>query len=453
MKRKNSELTQVSRRKFLRSGVSVVAGVATCSQWGNIAHAAQGKYDRTYVYQTTAGPGFEPFTWPSRPPADCPFEESTEITGLRFNGRCNYFSAPGEPAADTWYFTWASDDRLYSPFTDGAVPRLGGGIDHSRSWNPHFTTGQAVAEGDDPVNLKIYSLGLTPTPPGPYGGRYPCGSLVLDGVWYYGTYCLSPLGFTYFGDELWNWPWMGPFVGFRTSTDYGRTWTETPHTPEKPIFGENGMYGYPVRIGAPHFVDFGKNMEHSPDGYAYLVGHGAEVTDEKPRRANLSWISGDQIYMLRVKPSIENMNDASKYEFFGGHDDNGDAIWTNDFESIKPLIDWNNNCGCVTITYNAPLKKYLMCVTDGWPTYGKMNSYILESDDITGPWKLVTYMKDFGEQGYFLNFPSKFISEDGKTAWLCYSGNFWDEANGVSIGVNPPGSHYGMVLQEVEFES
>jgi hypothetical protein len=276
--------------------------------------------------------------------------------------------------------------------------------------------------------------------------------LVHDGVWYYGTYCLGPLGETPYGDDKFNWPWLGPFVGFRTSADYGRSWTDTPHTPEKPLFNETGMYGYPVKIGAPHFVDFGKNMEHSPDGYAYLVGHGAEETDEKPRFGNLSWISGDQIYMLRVKPSIENMNDASKYEFFGGHDRNGNAIWTNDFQSIKPLIDWNNNCGCVTMTYNAPLRKYLMCITDGWPTDEKMNSYILESDNITGPWKLVTYMKDFGEQGYFLNFPSKFISDDGKTAWLCYSGQFSPGDLGQVIADNPPGSHYGMVLQEVEFE-
>ena len=78
--------------------------------------------------------------------------------------------------------------------------------------------------------------------------------------------------------------------------------------------------------------------------------------------------------------------------------------------------------GCVTVTYDAPLKKYLMCVTDGWPTCAKMNTYILEADEITGPWRLVTYMKDFGEQGYFLNIPSKFISADGRTVWLCYSG-------------------------------
>jgi len=454
MKRKNrhTESTLVSRRKFLHSSASVVAGVATYSSLPGIAHSAQSEYDMGYVYQTNREINFDPFTWPSQPPEDCPFENSTEITGLRFNGRCNEFLTPGKPPADTWYFSWASDDRLYSPFTDGAVTRLGGGVDHSVSWRLPFTTGQAVAEGDDPINLKIYSLGLTPSPPEPYGGRYPCGSLVLDGVWYYGTYCLGPLGETQYGDDKFNWPWLGPFVGFRTSTDYGRHWTDTPHTPEKPLFGETGMYGYPVKIGAPHFVDFGKNMEQSPDGYAYMVGHGAEVADEKPRFGNLSWISGDQVYMLRVKPSIENMNDASKYEFFGGHDQNGDAIWTNNFESIKPLIDWNNNCGCVTMTYNAPLKKYLMCVTDGWPTDEKMNSYILESDNITGPWKLVTYMKDFGEQGYFLNFPSKFISDDGKTAWLCYSGQFSPGDLGQVIADNPPGSHYGMVLQEIEFE-
>ncbi len=66
--------------------------------------------------------------------------------------------------------------------------------------------------------------------------------------------------------------------------------------------------------------------------------------------------------------------------------------------------------GIVTVTYDAPLKKYLMCVTDGWPTCAKMNSYILEADALTGPWRLVVYMKDFGQQAYFLNFPSKFIS-------------------------------------------
>ena len=61
-------------------------------------------------------------------------------------------------------------------------------------------------------------------------------------------------------------------------------------------------------------------MEHSPDGKAYLVGHGAVEPDAKPRYANLSWISGDQIYLTRVTPSPETINDSSKYEYFAGLD-------------------------------------------------------------------------------------------------------------------------------------
>ncbi len=395
------------------------------------------------------GKHFEAFVWPSQPPADCPFEASKDIVGVAFLGVHSDYHV-----ADTWYPSWASDGNLYSPWTDGSVPRLDGSRESSNSGcggHPASltTTGQAVLEGDDPLNLKIYSLGLFTATAAPYQGRYPCGSLVYNSVWYYGTYCLAPDGIVRYSDQAFNWPWLGPFVGFRISNDLGRTWTETPHTPDKHLFGETGMWGYPVKIGSPHFVDFGRNMEHSPDGKTYLVAHGAPEPDPKPRFGNLSWISGDQIYLLRVTPSVENINDVSKYEFFAGNDASGAPIWTSDFGRIEPLIDWNNNCGCVTVTYNAPLKRYLMCVTDGWPTCAKMNSYILEADAITGPWRLVTYMKDFGEQGYFLNLPTKFISADGRTAWLCYSGNFAKDWRGEVMQEIPPGSHYGLVLQKI----
>jgi len=151
-----------------------------------------------------------------------------------------------------------------------------------------------------------------------------------------------------------------------------------------------------------------------------------------------------------VTPSPETINDVKTWEFFAGHDKNANPVWTNDFGKIKPLIEWNNNMGCVTATYVPALKKYLMCVTDGWPTVAKMNSYILEADTLTGPWRMVTYMKDFGEQGYFLNFPSKFISSDGRTLWLCYSANFSSGWNGMKLEFNPPGGRYGLCLHEVK---
>jgi len=368
--------------------------------------------------------------------------QSKEITNIQFTGRyANYTDA------DTWYPTWASDGNLYSPYTDGMVEGIGAG-----SWaGPKATTGQAKITGNDPLDLKVTSLGVYMASATPYMGRYPCGSLIYNDVWYYGTYSLlddKSLGM--------NWPILGPFVGFRISYDYGKTWVEEKD-PINNLFDEHtDLSAKPIKMGVPHFVDFGKNMEHSPDGKAYIVGHGASVEDQKPRPGNLSWISGDHIFMTRVPPNPASINDKSKYEYFAGYNKDSVAIWSKDFGQIKPIFEWNNHAGSVTMTYNPALKKYLMCITDGWPTTKSMDTYILESGNLFGPWKMVTYLKDFGPQAYFVNIPSKFISEDGKTAWLCYSANFIntnfkDSTDPGPFTGNPEGSLYTMSLHEIKF--
>lgn len=390
-------------------------------------------------------------------PAGCPFPQSTSLSHIFFTGRHSDYRC-----GDTFYPSWASDGNLYSPWTDGKTDGVtsGSGDKLMRA----ATTGHAVMVGDDPLHLVINNT----SPPKeawarPYSGRYPCGSLVHDGIWYYGTYCLGPgAKFVHAGFE-WNWPNLGPMPGFQISRDFGKTWGDSPLSPERPLFPEPAEFLGPVKMGAPHFVDFGKNMEHSPDGKAYLLGMGAEVNDPEPRlclnpacrdrgfaHANLSWITADQVYLARVAPSPATINDLSAYEFFAGHDAAGQPVWTHDFSAIKPLLEWNNNMGCVTATYVPGLRKYLMCVTDGWPTVNTMRSYILEADQLTGPWRMVVYMKDFGEQAYFLNFPSKFISADGRTLWLCYSANFSEGVNGVQLKFNPPGGRYGLCLHEVK---
>jgi len=137
---------------------------------------------------------FKPFLWKSEPPSDCPFPASRAISGLLFTGVHSDYHF-----ADTWYPTWAADGNLYSPFTDGDVFGEGSNSDGFTFANDRdrqtlnyskrpATTGQAVLMGDDPLNLTIKSLGTVAADPYPYGGRYPCGSLVYKGVWYYGTY-------------------------------------------------------------------------------------------------------------------------------------------------------------------------------------------------------------------------------------------------------------------------
>ena len=256
---------------------------------------------------------FEGFVWPNQPPKDCPFAQSKQLDRVYFTGTYhtrNY--------GDTWYPSWASDGNLYSPFADGTTEGMEAiCIEDGNYKNPR--TGNAVMIGDDPQTLIVKNT-CPPqvASPKPFEGRYPCGSLVYNGVWYYGTYCLGPRTHTMHDNVSYNWPIMGPMPGFRISTDYGKTWTPSPLSPDQPLFPEPAKRWGAVKMGSPHFVDFGKNMQHSPDGKAYLVGMGAEENDPKPRYANLNWGAADQLYLARVTPSIENMNDIKKYEFFAG---------------------------------------------------------------------------------------------------------------------------------------
>ena len=163
---------------------------------------------------------------------------------------------------------------------------------------------------------------------------------------------------------------------------------------------------------------------------------------------NPHWCWGDCVYLLRVTPSPETINDPSKYEFYAGKGADGKPAWTRDFSKIKPVVEWPDNMGQVTVTYIPALKKFIMCVTDGQSYDKSYNSYFLESNDLTGPWRMVTYWKAFGEQAYFVNIPSKFVGaavENGAlTAWIAYSANF---RSGMKS--DPPGSDYALCLRQI----
>lgn len=394
--------------------------------------------EKTVPYTPAA---WTPVIYKSDIPAGCPFEPSKTITAMAFTHTYSTYTD-----ADTWYPSWASDGNMYSGWTDGEIGEES--CQSTRRSKAH--TGNARIVGDDPMNLSVTSLGKQPASAEPYGGRYPCANLVHDGIWYYATYCVDFDTTKPEYTDLYSWANCGPVPGFRISKDYGKTWIPSPLTPEKPLFPESAKNGKKVKIATPHFVDFGKNMQHSPDGKAYLVAHGCLDNDTEPRIADNSWVAGNATYMARVTPSIRNINDIRKYEFYAGRDANGKPVWSKKFTDIKPLHAWKNHMGCTTITYNPPLKKYLMCVTDGWPGVEDMNSYILEADEITGPYRMITFMKNFGRQGYFLNFPSKFISADGKTAWLSYSANFHKNYFGNRTAADPMGSRYALTLQEIK---
>ncbi len=458
---KDREVTKRSRRSFLALGLSALAARSSA---GSLTAAAQ--------------PHPYPGEWKSRVPAQCPIPVSREFRGLYFTGRHQQYAS-----TDTWYPSWASDGTQYSSFADGYVlDDAGNKVRSACDQGFNATTGFAKIVGDDPLQLEVTALGNWKSSGMPYGGRYPCANIVHDGVWYYGTYCCD-INYRKTAGVVYNWAWLGPYLGCRYSRDFGKTWVESPCRPWAPLFPEdihgaadklhalehtkkafNGdapgsdigslipAVGLP-QLGVMHFVDFGRNMQHSPDGKAYLVGHGAAPDAPHPRLGAVSWLSGDAIYLTRVALSPETVNDASQYEFFAGYDGDGAAKWSQHFKNMRPMLEWKNHLGSVTITYNPVLDRFLMCVADGWPSTQTISTLILEADKVAGPWRMVCYLKDFGAQGYFVNIPSKFTQPDGRTMWLCYSANFTNDWLHTDYAIDPPGSRYGMCLQEIELVS
>jgi len=156
--------------------------------------------------------GLKTQSWRSQPPPDCPFPSSEEIAGVKLTGRHAEYEH-----ADTWYRSWATDGNLYSPYADGTV----GGV-RVDSKGPHPNTGQAEIVGNNPMSLKIVCLGRHDEKAAPYLGVYPCANLVYNGVWYYGTYATED--------------GIGPFVGFRYSSDYEKTWIPSGLSPLHNLF-------------------------------------------------------------------------------------------------------------------------------------------------------------------------------------------------------------------------
>lgn len=375
-----------------------------------------------------------------------PIGESDEITGLGFLS--DVIIQP-YAFADTWYPSWGSDDRLYSPFMDGFIF---GGVGVSGLSDPP-TMGWAILTGNDPGSLlQLASSGSITTEKGSYKYRYGTTNLMHDGVWYYGSYLQSAIQ----ASGL-----MGPFMGFHVSTDFGSSWTPSPISTSTSFFPGESL-GH-VRMAAPHIVDFGKNMQHSPDGKIYMVAHGTDEPDPLPRPNNgdpVSWMTGDQINLARVSPGIQNVNDVSKYEFYGGRDGQGNPIWTSNFALMKPIVDANNRTGGATATYIPALGRYLMFVTNSETedmniaaNFAPHDTFVLEAAHLEGPWKRVAFWRNFGQQAYFVNLMSKFLSADGLQGWMCYSANYTLIGGGGSTVVSdPPNSGYNMDTVRVQLQ-
>ncbi|RDY61127.1 DUF7402 domain-containing protein [Flagellimonas nanhaiensis] len=362
------------------------------------------------------------YEWENEIPNDCPFEQSEDITKVVFTGRfANY------TAADTWYLQSANDGNLYSPWTDGEMDGF--------STNSNIRSnavGQAKVIGSDPLNLKFENLGRMWA-----GGTnyYPCVSIIVDETFYIGTY-------NAFNDE-------GYFNGFRYSKNWNhftsntepdwknQYWTNAIDL-DGNFFNEKGK----AKFRTPHAVNFAKN-DKAEDGHIYLSAHGYSSGNGKN-----NWDKGDAIYLCRADASPESITNAESYEFFAGHTRNGKPIWEKGVENAKPILDWPNHLGSESITYFPKMDKYILMtcrLKEAEENLPYNVTIFWESDKITGPYKIVHYMRDWGAQTYFPNITSQFINNDGTSAWMTVASNYSVQ------NINPHQNRYAASMHELAF--
>ena len=174
-------------------------------------------------------------------------------------------------------------------------------------------------------------------------------------------------------------------------------------------------------FGICSFINFGKNNAWARDDYVYTVTHDSPKPD----------VPADRFILMRVKK--DKILYREKYEFFVKNDINGNPVWTDDIEKRGAVFENPNACLRHSITYNAGLERYLW-----WqqiPNYNHKNNDlgdtrftggfgIYEAPESWGPWRTVYFTEkwDVGP-GELANFPAKWMSKDGKTCYMTFSGD------------------------------
>jgi len=276
--------------------------------------------------------------------------------------------------SDNWPITWADDDWLYTAYGDGSgfEPRL----------KEKLSLGLCRVQGDPPKlvteNLRAPSL---ETKGDGARGKKASGMLMVDGV-------------------LYLWARNAANAQLAWSADHGATWSWAD-------------WKLTTSFGCPTFLNFGRNYEGARDQFVYVY---SQDSDSAYRRA-------DRMVLARVPEN--RLREQTAYEFFQTLDEQGLPVWTKDIAERGAVFANSGRCYRSSVSYNAGLKRYLWVQTGlGEDTRFAGGLAIYDAPEPWGPWTAVftTDAWDVGP-GETAGFPTKWISPDGCTLQLVFSGD------------------------------
>lgn len=278
------------------------------------------------------------------------------------------------PGSDNWPLTWADDDWMYTAYGDG------------RGFEPFVDVklglGLAKIQGRPPdfLGVNLRSLDIENRHQGA-AGKKASGMLMVDGRLYM---LLRNAG----NAEL---AW---------SDDRARTWQHAP-------------WRFEESFGCPTFLNFGKDYQGARDGLVYIYSH------DSPS----AYQPADRTVLARVPK--QRLTDRTAYEFFAGTDAHGQPKWSRQIADRGAVLSYRGLCYRTSASYYAPFRRYLLCqiLFSEDPRFaGGLGIY--DAPEPWGPWTTVyfTPLWDVGP-GETASIPTKWISPDGKSFWLVFSGD------------------------------
>jgi CubicO group peptidase (beta-lactamase class C family) len=301
-----------------------------------------------------------------------PYPPSPVITGIEWASASAIIrKAEG---SDNWPLTWGDDDCLYTAYGDGwgfepRVPeklslgfaRVTGGPDQFAGVNIRSATGEDTGDGRS--------------------GKKASGILMVDGT-------------------LYMWARNAGNSQLAWSTDRARTWTWSD-------------WRFTESFGCPTFLNFGPDYAGARDEYVYVYSFDSDSAYEPADRMVLARVPKDRI------------RDREAYEFFARLTPEGEPTWAADIAQRGAVFSNPGRCYRSNVTYNAPLKRYLWCQTiPGDDTRFAGGFAIYDAPEPWGPWTTVFFTEqwDVGP-GESSSLPTKWMSADGKTVHLVFSGD------------------------------
>lgn len=282
---------------------------------------------------------------------------------------------------DNWPVTWADDDALYTTWGDGTgfVPK----VKQKLSLGFARVTGTPDKFAGENVRSLAEQVGQG------RDGKKGWGILSVEGTLYLWLGHADNKG----GQTQLAW-----------SRDHAKTWTFAEWK-----FAEFGMMG---------FVNFGKDYAGARDGYVYAYSHDGPLADTP----------ADHFILMRAPK--DKLTSREEWEFFVKLDAKGQPQWSRDITQRGPVFKHGDACLRSAMTYCAPLKRYLWwqhiplpVATDRGDTRYFGGFAVYDAPEPWGPWTTAYFTEKWdvgpGEHG---DFPTKWMSEDGKTLHLVFSG-------------------------------